>query len=48
MTAQQLANKIDDLKFWVDNNPKHTDYQQQKNLLVHYEFELQKLKTLTT
>ncbi|HMQ45727.1 MAG TPA: hypothetical protein PKC63_15410 [Mariniflexile sp.] len=47
MTARQLENKIEELQFWVDNNPKHPNYQQQLNLLLHYEFQLNQLKNLT-
>jgi hypothetical protein len=47
MTPQQLRNKIDELRFWVDNNPNHKDLLQQRNLLLHYEFELNKRKNLT-
>lgn len=44
MTARQLENKVDELQFWVDNNPNHPDHQQKLNLLLYYQFELSKLK----
>lgn len=47
MTAQQLENKIKDLQFWIDNNQNHPDLQQNQNLLLHFQFQLQKLKSLT-
>ena len=47
MTARQLENKIEDLQFWVDNNPKHPGYQKNLNLLLHYQFQLSKSKNLT-
>ena len=47
MTTRQLENKIKDLQYWVENNRKHPDYQQNVNLLLHYQFEFNKKTQLT-
>lgn len=46
MTSTALQHKINDLSFWLDNNPKtHQNYQQNQNLLSHFKFKLnQKLQ----
>ena len=48
MTANQLKNKINDLEYWVDNNPNHPDKQQNINLLMHYQYQLSKKQNLTS
>lgn len=48
MTAKQLENKIKDLQYWVESNLNHPDHQQNVNLLLHYQFQYNKLKNLNT